>query len=83
MSEPKIDLYDPSFEEERYPCFSIKVLNGTKEIDVCRDKKTIKRFKQESFEGIDFNNVDDISKLIKILKYKGCVGLMNTFNIRE
>lgn len=83
MSEPRLELYDQAFEEEKYPCYSIRVLNKTAEVDVCRDKKTIKRFKQESFPDINFNDVSDISKLIKIVKEEGCVGLMKAYKIQE
>jgi len=83
MSNEKIELYDSFSEEEKYPCYGIKILKKTKEIDVCRDKKTIKRFSQDSFPGIDFDNVGDIAKLIEIVKMGGCVGLMRAFKIQE
>lgn len=83
MIESKVELYDPSFEEEKYPCYGIRILHKTNEVDVCRDKKTIKRFSQDCFPDINFNDVNSISKLIKTVKEEGCVGLMRAYKIQQ
>jgi hypothetical protein len=79
-----LGLGDLGFMEEDiiYPCYSIKVLPRINGVEVHRNRKMIKRFKLSSFPPhIDFNNLDDIGKIISIVKEEGCVGLMNKFQL--
>jgi hypothetical protein len=77
------DHFDSYFPEVKYPCFSIKILNNSGEVEIHRDKKMIKRFKKSDFPPeIDFNNTEHISKLLAIVKAEGCVGLMMQFQLK-
>ena len=77
------DVFDLAFEEDVvFPCYSIKVLPRTNGVEVHRNRKMIKRFKLSTFPPeIDFNNLDHIGDLIKIVKEEGCVGLMNKYQL--
>lgn len=64
------------------PCYSIKLFPEIDEIQVHKGRKSIARFKMSSFpDEIDFSKVDDISKLLKVVREHGTVGLMQNYSV--
>lgn len=79
----EIEFFDSNFEYVIYPCYQIKIYKPTSEFEIFRNKKSIKKFKQESFADIDFGNPDHIAKLLNIVKTEGIIKLMMKYGIDE
>lgn len=78
-----IELFDVNFEYVVYPCYQIKIHKETSEVEILRNKKSLKKFKQSSFPDVDFSSVDDVAKVLSIVREEGCVGLMTKYGISE
>ena len=83
MSNERVDFYNPAAEAANNPCYSFRILAKTSEVDLLKNRKVLRRFKQKDFKGVDFNNIEDISKLLNIIKKEGFESLKNSFNIKD
>ena len=74
--------WEAGFEELIFPCYSIRVLSVSKEIEICRHKKVLKKFAQSLFpKDFDFNNVDTLCLILNTVKEHGMVGLVNKYQL--
>lgn len=65
------------------PCYSAKLFPELDEVQIHKGRKCIARFKQSSFpKNLDFNNPGDISKILKIVRENGTLGLLQEFNLK-
>jgi len=71
-----------TFDSREYPCFSVKVMQKTKELFVYKNQKCIQKLPFEKFPPeVDFNNVDHLSSIIKTVRDRGLVGLMEEYKL--
>lgn len=71
---------DVYFENRIYPCFSVKIFKEKDELQIHRDRKILFSIQLSSITPyFDFNALDSISSLLKIVRDRGCAGLLDSY----
>jgi hypothetical protein len=80
-SFPTLDMF--SFDNRVYPTFGIRLIKKATEVEITRDNKPLLRIPRKLFpKEIDFNNVEHISALIKLVKEKGVDEVLLQYKIK-
>lgn len=75
---------DPPFENQTFPCFSIRIFRDKEVVQVLEDKEIKKTFRLSSFpEELDLDSVDAIASMIKIVKEEGVESLRKRYKLRS
>lgn len=76
------DFLDSGFENRQYTCYSIRLSRKNKEAEVYKNNKCVQKIALSRFpDTVDFNNVDHVSQLIRTVREKGLVGLMEQYGL--
>lgn len=82
-SFPGLEFIDNGFENKLYPCYSVRIVQKNKEVEIHKNSKCIQKISMSTFpKELDFNNIDHIAEIIATIRNHGLVGLMTKYQLK-